>query len=61
MGAPRTINGCLITTKRVFDAAAGEITLLYIADIDEQALADRIRKKVFSELRRTTYHWTPMK
>ncbi|XP_073347711.1 ribosome assembly protein METTL17, mitochondrial [Pagrus major] len=30
-------------------------------DIDEQVLADRIRKKVFSELRRTTYHWTPMK
>ncbi|KAM9349332.1 ribosome assembly protein METTL17, mitochondrial [Symphorus nematophorus] len=29
--------------------------------IDEQALEDRIRKKVFSELRRTTYHWTPMK
>ncbi|XP_030608212.1 methyltransferase-like protein 17, mitochondrial [Archocentrus centrarchus] len=30
-------------------------------DIDEQALEDRIRKKVFSELRRTMYHWTPMK
>ncbi|XP_070774527.1 ribosome assembly protein METTL17, mitochondrial [Enoplosus armatus] len=30
-------------------------------DIDEQALADRIKKKVFSELRRTTYHWSPMK
>lgn len=30
-------------------------------DIDEQALEDRVRKKVFSELRRTTYHWTPMK
>ncbi|TDH05657.1 hypothetical protein EPR50_G00124610 [Perca flavescens] len=30
-------------------------------DIDEQLLEDRIRKKVFSELRRTTYHWTPMK
>ncbi|KAF3698667.1 Methyltransferase-like protein 17, mitochondrial [Channa argus] len=30
-------------------------------DVDEQALEDRIRKKVFSELRRTTYHWTPMK
>ncbi|XP_072220416.1 ribosome assembly protein METTL17, mitochondrial [Leuresthes tenuis] len=30
-------------------------------DIDEQVLEDRIRKKVFSELRRTTYHWTPLK
>ncbi|XP_071347029.1 ribosome assembly protein METTL17, mitochondrial [Trachinotus anak] len=30
-------------------------------DIDEEALEDRIRRKVFSELRRTTYHWTPMK
>ncbi|XP_040000070.1 methyltransferase-like protein 17, mitochondrial [Xiphias gladius] len=30
-------------------------------DIDEEALEDRIRKKVFSELRRTTYHWTTMK
>lgn len=30
-------------------------------DIDEQTLEDRIRKKVFSELRRTMYHWTPMK
>ncbi|GAA6230582.1 methyltransferase-like protein 17, mitochondrial [Lates japonicus] len=30
-------------------------------DIDEEALADRIRRKVFSELRRTTYHWTSMK
>uniref|UniRef100_A0A3P8TQW3 Ribosome assembly protein METTL17, mitochondrial n=1 Tax=Amphiprion percula TaxID=161767 RepID=A0A3P8TQW3_AMPPE len=30
-------------------------------DIDEEVLDDRIRKKVFSELRRTTYHWTPLK
>lgn len=30
-------------------------------DVDEQLLEDRIRKKVFSELRRTTYHWTPLK
>lgn len=30
-------------------------------EIDEQALDDRIRRKVVSELRRTTYHWTPMK
>ncbi|XP_068998365.1 ribosome assembly protein METTL17, mitochondrial [Embiotoca jacksoni] len=30
-------------------------------DVDGQAVEDRIRKKVFSELRRTTYHWTPMK
>ncbi|CAJ1072842.1 methyltransferase-like protein 17%2C mitochondrial [Xyrichtys novacula] len=30
-------------------------------DVDEQALEDRIRKKVFSELKRTTYRWTPMK
>ncbi|KAM3604346.1 uncharacterized protein V6R79_009781 [Siganus canaliculatus] len=30
-------------------------------DIDEQTLADRVRRKVFSELRRTTYHWTAMK
>uniref|UniRef100_A0A3Q3QU69 Ribosome assembly protein METTL17, mitochondrial n=1 Tax=Monopterus albus TaxID=43700 RepID=A0A3Q3QU69_MONAL len=30
-------------------------------DMDEQALEDRIRKKVFSMLKRTTYHWTPMK
>ncbi|KAI4809430.1 hypothetical protein KUCAC02_018311 [Chaenocephalus aceratus] len=27
------------------------------ADIDEQLLEDRIRKKVFSELKKTTYHW----
>ncbi|KAM6918547.1 ribosome assembly protein METTL17, mitochondrial isoform 2-T2 [Xenentodon cancila] len=32
-----------------------------VADIDEEALEDRIRKKVFSELRRTTYRWTPLK
>lgn len=32
-----------------------------VADIDEQLLEDRIRKKVLSELRRTTYHWTPLK
>ncbi|XP_070701659.1 ribosome assembly protein METTL17, mitochondrial isoform X2 [Pempheris klunzingeri] len=30
-------------------------------DVDEQALEDRIRRKVLSELKRTTYHWTPMK
>ncbi|XP_035527094.1 methyltransferase-like protein 17, mitochondrial isoform X1 [Morone saxatilis] len=30
-------------------------------DIDEQLLEDRIRKKVISELRRSTYHWTTMK
>lgn len=30
-------------------------------EMDEQLLADRIRKKVFSELRKTTYHWTTMK
>ncbi|XP_037313415.2 methyltransferase-like protein 17, mitochondrial [Pungitius pungitius] len=30
-------------------------------DMDEQLLEERIRKKVFSELRKTTYHWTPMK
>ncbi|KAM8728230.1 ribosome assembly protein METTL17, mitochondrial [Acanthopagrus schlegelii] len=30
-------------------------------DVDEQALADRIRARVFSELRKSTYHWTPMK
>ncbi|KAG7220862.1 hypothetical protein INR49_031314 [Caranx melampygus] len=30
-------------------------------DIDEEALEDHIRRKVFSELRKTTYHWTPMK
>ncbi|XP_074544399.1 ribosome assembly protein METTL17, mitochondrial [Halichoeres trimaculatus] len=29
--------------------------------VDEEALEDRIRRKVFSELKRTTYHWTPMK
>lgn len=38
-----------------------KVNVLYIADIDEEALEDRIRKKVFSELRRTTYHWTTMK
>ncbi len=35
--------------------------VLHVADIDEEALEDRIRKKVLSELRRTTYHWTPTK
>ncbi|KAK5860335.1 hypothetical protein PBY51_021822 [Eleginops maclovinus] len=30
-------------------------------DIDEQLLEDRIRKKVFSELKRTTYHWKTTK
>ncbi|XP_041849109.1 methyltransferase-like protein 17, mitochondrial [Melanotaenia boesemani] len=30
-------------------------------DIDEQLLEDRIRKRVLSELRRTTYRWTPLK
>ncbi|KAM9322852.1 ribosome assembly protein METTL17, mitochondrial [Pholidichthys leucotaenia] len=32
-----------------------------VGDIDEQALEDRIRKKVISELKRTTYHWTQLK
>ncbi|XP_028283007.1 methyltransferase-like protein 17, mitochondrial [Parambassis ranga] len=32
-----------------------------VGDIDEQLLEDRIRKKVFKELKRTTYHWSPMK
>lgn len=35
--------------------------MLHVADVDEQVLEDRIRKKVFAELRRTTYHWTPLK
>ncbi|XP_028987802.1 methyltransferase-like protein 17, mitochondrial [Betta splendens] len=30
-------------------------------DIDEQMLEERIRKKVLTELKKTTYHWTPMK
>nr|XP_046263800.1 methyltransferase-like protein 17, mitochondrial [Scatophagus argus] len=30
-------------------------------EIDEQMVEDRIRRKVISELKRTTYHWTPMK
>ncbi|XP_068197341.1 ribosome assembly protein METTL17, mitochondrial isoform X2 [Antennarius striatus] len=30
-------------------------------DIDGELLEERIRKKVLSELRRTTYHWTMMK
>ncbi|XP_008297457.1 methyltransferase-like protein 17, mitochondrial [Stegastes partitus] len=30
-------------------------------DIDEEAVEDRIRRKVFSELRRTTYRWSPLK
>jgi len=38
-----------------------KINVLPFADIDEQLLEDRIRKRVFSELRRTTYHWTPLK
>ncbi|TNN54787.1 Methyltransferase-like protein 17, mitochondrial [Liparis tanakae] len=32
-----------------------------IGDIDEELIEDRIKKKVISELKRTTYHWTPMK
>ncbi|KAF3857935.1 hypothetical protein F7725_011136 [Dissostichus mawsoni] len=31
------------------------------ADIDEQLLEDRIRKKVFSVLKKTTYHWKTTK
>ncbi|XP_051943379.1 methyltransferase-like protein 17, mitochondrial [Hippocampus zosterae] len=30
-------------------------------DLDEQAVADRIKRDVLSELRRTFYHWTPLK
>ncbi|XP_035994474.1 uncharacterized protein mettl17 isoform X2 [Fundulus heteroclitus] len=30
-------------------------------EVDEQLLEDRIRKKVLSELRRTTHRWTPLK
>ncbi|XP_077413384.1 ribosome assembly protein METTL17, mitochondrial [Vanacampus margaritifer] len=30
-------------------------------DLDEQAVADRINKKVLSELRLAFYHWTPLK
>ncbi|KAM4604774.1 ribosome assembly protein METTL17, mitochondrial isoform 1-T1 [Polymixia lowei] len=30
-------------------------------DMDDEVLEGRIRKKVLSELKRTTYHWTPMK
>lgn len=32
-----------------------------IGDFDEQLLEDRVRKKVLSELRRTTYRWAPLK
>uniref|UniRef100_A0A665UBI4 Ribosome assembly protein METTL17, mitochondrial n=1 Tax=Echeneis naucrates TaxID=173247 RepID=A0A665UBI4_ECHNA len=41
--------------------AVKERSVLYITDIDEEALEDRIKRKVLSELRRTTYHWTTMK
>ncbi|XP_077580564.1 ribosome assembly protein METTL17, mitochondrial [Stigmatopora nigra] len=30
-------------------------------DFDEQAVSDRIHRKVLSELRREFYHWTPLK
>ncbi|KAG7524631.1 methyltransferase 17, mitochondrial [Solea senegalensis] len=43
--------------KKLWDEAMEKSS----GDIDEQALDDRIRRKVFSELRRTTYHWTPLK
>lgn len=32
-----------------------------VTDVDEQLLEDRINKKVISELRKTTYRWTPLK
>ncbi|XP_028296630.1 methyltransferase-like protein 17, mitochondrial [Gouania willdenowi] len=30
-------------------------------DIDDQAMSDHIRRKVLTELKRTTYHWTPLR
>ncbi|XP_024137555.1 methyltransferase-like protein 17, mitochondrial [Oryzias melastigma] len=30
-------------------------------DLDEKALEDNIRRRIFSELRKKTYHWTPLK
>uniref|UniRef100_A0A3P9J690 Ribosome assembly protein METTL17, mitochondrial n=1 Tax=Oryzias latipes TaxID=8090 RepID=A0A3P9J690_ORYLA len=30
-------------------------------DFDEKALEDKIRRRVFSELRKKIYHWTPLK
>lgn len=42
------------------DTSAGDY-LIFFADLDEELLEDRIRKKVLFELRRTTYHWTPLK
>lgn len=35
--------------------------VLHILDIDEELLEERIRRKVLSELKRSTYHWTPQK
>ena len=37
------------------------VFFLFLEDVDDYVLEDRIRKKVISELRRTTYRWTPLK
>lgn len=55
------LNGYLRASRKTFDAVMDVINVLHFADIDEQALADRINRKVWKELKRTTYHWVPLK
>lgn len=38
-----------------------DVYVLHVADTDEEALKENIRRKVLTELKRTTYHWTPLK
>lgn len=38
-----------------------DVHVLDVTDIDEQALQEHIRRQVVTELKRTTYHWTPLK
>lgn len=54
-----------VRSATIHDPSAGDDYVFdfffFFAAVDEELLEDRIRKKVMFELRRTTYHWTPLK
>ncbi|KAM4727597.1 ribosome assembly protein METTL17, mitochondrial isoform 2-T2 [Anableps anableps] len=58
----RAVEDLVLRQKAVsLEKELWEKAMQNIGDFDEQVLEDRIRKKVLSELRRTTYRWTPLK
>ncbi|XP_017266365.1 methyltransferase-like protein 17, mitochondrial [Kryptolebias marmoratus] len=54
-------DGALRQKARSLEKALWENAMQKAEDIDEQALEDSIKRKVLTELKRTTYHWTPLR